>query len=206
MIETEDRSGTSALWRTVDAALQKGNVQEAILPLHQLWRLGEPHALAMLGLIYENLDEKIKGAQSIALGKYRRAIFESDDGLANYGLARAYYNGVGAHQDSEKAAKHMRKAADAGVGEAALYFANFLVGGIGVNKDEHLAMSYYEIAAQQGFLAAASDLAKLEMRHGRFAVGLFRLTIGSIRAFFVALRNPGDPRLLLLNKERERAK
>jgi TPR repeat protein len=199
--EAERTGSTEEAWRLVDDALAKEDYDTARFRLIQLVSQGDVRALSLLGLIYEYGGKTFKRSQAVAVRHYRKAIFEEDDGLAHFGIARALHNGDGVERDLEKASLHMRKAADRGHPEASLYAGLELLHG-NVNQEPLLlqeAMRYLEVASSHGYLAATAVVGRWDIRQGRYLRGLFRLVLGGVTTFFLSLKNRKHPRLLLIH-------
>lgn len=199
--EAERTRSTEEAWRLVDDALAIEDYDTARFRLMQLVSQGDVRALALLGLIYEYGGKTFQRSQAVALRHYRKAIFEEDDGLAHFGIARALHNGEGVEQDLEKASLLMRKAADRGHPEASLYAGLELLHR-NVNQEPlrlQEAMRYLEIASSHGYLAATAVVSRWDIKQGRYLRGFFRLVLGGATTFVLSVKNKKDPRLLLMH-------
>lgn len=111
-----------------------------------------------------------------------------------FGLARTYL----AERDPERALPYLREAADKGYGRANQWIGYAYEFGVGVQRDESLALEWYRKGARYGFLAARHGTIRMEARVNILmrAFAYPRLTLLAIKAACIFIRRMDDQRLI----------
>lgn len=106
-----------------------------------------------------------------------------------------------AERKYEQALPYLREAADKGYGRANQWIGNLYDWGLGVPKDETLALEWYRKGAKYGFIAAQHSVIRLEARTTLGRILLYpRLVMLAVKAVFIyligMLKREDDVRLI----------
>lgn len=200
-----DKQRLDDKWHKAIAACEGGDLNSAVFLYRSLVEDGELCALAEIARLYEMGSNDIKQDVEEAASWYRRAVYEVDDPKAHLGLARLQFNKALDHDVPwESFQRHAHAALAKGEPEAALLLGLALDNGRFGSKDAVKAKSYYQVAADAGFLLARKRLAVLKLFSGHVLSGLFDLLRVTREIFAVAVKDPDDRHLVGLERPARR--
>ena len=116
----------------------------------QILKLG-----AMLFAESESPEERQQGIEFI------RKAAQMGNGEAQYGIGRAYLEGEGVDQNSDKAFRWIEKSAKNEFLDAQFNIAHMLYNGIGTEIDKKSAINWYRVAADKGHVDAQFNLGNI---------------------------------------------
>jgi uncharacterized protein len=199
---TNDGDPLQALWDKARMAAQGGDFAGTLYVWKALADKGVWQIYSRIGWLYERGAEGVQTNPDQAVQWYRKALFEADDPIANLGLGRMYYKGVGVRQNHEQAKIHFEKALALGESEAALFLGFMAYAGIGTVRDVEVARSRLEEAAAAGYCYAYLPLGRMALLRGRLLRALMLWMKAWRLARQIAREDKSDPRLSGLDLHR----
>lgn len=137
---------------TATALYQKGEGDAAIKAALEGAKFGDPNAMNLLGVAYEE-GKGIEQDMGLSTYWFRRAA-ELGDEFAQANLAIHYYRGLGVDKDSNLAYRWAARAAVRNHVDAQYLLGILYERGEGTEKNHAKALNWYENAAKQGDRAA----------------------------------------------------
>ncbi len=183
-------------WAEAIASFESGDKAHALTIYKKLAADGDCYALVEIGNIFENGGGGVTVDYNEAAKWYRKSIFEIDDVDAHLRLAKMCLGRRLIVDDLEGVVvKHASAAGEKGVAIGWLLLGlAYELGSFGVkNKDK--ARKYYQVAAEQGLIAARHGLARLAFSSGHLITGIGLSLSARWDTFFIARRNLSDERL-----------
>ncbi len=163
--------------------------KEAVRLLLDAAEQGFVLAQMQLGSMYERGYQRleIKPEISVAINWYRQAAVQCD--ACQVELWRIYYFGLGVDKDYVEAARHLKKAADAGLPQAQMQLAFRYLEGEGVPKDNVHAYKWFYIAEKAGEPRAKRALPLLSRNMSRSEIAEAKTLADETTAKFVINTN-----------------
>ena len=181
-------------WKLAVDTFSKGDLAGALFLFRTLAAEGSVSALTEIGNIYELGGGGVKRDYEQATQWYESA-YRKGDVDACIALGRLYFSGHGVAKDMEKSFQLFRQAEQLESRPGSLYMLGYMHEfGLGITKDTKAAIHYYEQSVAAGHLLAARQLAVLDIKQGRWRIGLTRFVKTVLAIFQAARKNPEDRR------------
>jgi TPR repeat protein len=189
----------SALLDAARLSIERDDAHSLAFALRRAGELGASGEALALGTSVQQLTQVPAAVAARAVSLLKVEVSTSSVPLVSYALARIYSLGIlGESQSDELAFKYLSCAADLGMPIAQLIAGIYAMEGKGTPPDANRALIYFNQAATEGYLVASRNALLLRKDIGRVkrSIELLKLTI---KAFQLALQDPSDQRLYLLN-------
>lgn len=154
----------------------------------------EANCMAMLAGIYRRGSKQVRANPALAFEwASKAAALNNSAGLNQLGIL--YRDGIGTAADAAKALAMFQRAANAGAGEAHFNLAAMSEKGLGLPKDDQLAMQGYERALASPFLApgtrSAAEAALARLRTANPGAGSAQVAVRPPAAVAAPAAAPG---------------
>jgi hypothetical protein len=196
---SSERVGAQSLIDAALASIERDDVQSLAFAIRRAASLGVVDEGLALGTSIQWLNNVSPAIAKRAIILLQQEVITSNEPKVAYTLARAYALGIlGVDQNNELAFKYFAQAADLGMTFANIYAGIFAMKCSDSKTHSEAAMYYLEKAADAGFLIANRHILLLKKDISRFKK-LSELIKLTVQSFNLALIDPSNPRLFLLN-------
>jgi TPR repeat protein len=182
-------------WEKAVTAFRSGDLQGALFVFNKIAKRGSPAAYVEIGNIYEIGGEGVEQDLDESICWYNKSVDYMDEPMAHLALGRIYLSRNKSIEELEKARFHLQAAGD----EPGALFGLGLVydRGLGVVKDQKLAMEFYNRARNLGHAMAFKRVAELTIQSGRYIEGFCLWAKSAWLIFRILLKSPDDRRIKL---------
>jgi TPR repeat protein len=196
---SDTNAHVSALLDAARLSIERDDAHSLAFALRRAGELGASGEALALGTSVQQLTQVPAAVAARAVSLLKVEVSTSSEPLVSYALARIYSLGIlGEPQSDELAFKYLSCAADLGMPIAQLIAGIYAMEGKGTPPDASRALIYFNQAATEGYFVASRNALLLRKDIGRVkrSIELLKLTV---KAFQLALQDPSDQRLYLLN-------
>jgi TPR repeat protein len=189
--------------------LDQGRLDEAIGTYRVAADAGNWIACTALGTIYERKalakEENEKAAKQnyiMAAHWYTRALESGDYKEPHYGLGQYYFHNTAGQFNFKKALHHLLKAAPEENPIAALMLGELYLDGFGTAQSFEKARYYFEVAAEQEYVAGYIGLGRADRRQRNLIGSLRNWWIAMCMAVSIVIKDRNDRRLTAIGGKR----
>jgi TPR repeat protein len=201
MMAAEENNAIDALLLAAIDAYEAGDSESLMFTILRAGQIGAENPGSILGTSLIHLQNVSNAIGGRVVELLKRESQNDQSALASYALASIFNSGsLGVERNDEVALEYLKEAFFYGMVESSIFIGVFIDQGVGCKASSEEATHWFQIAAEHGFFFAQTQLVRRRKKLSKIA-RLIKLCEISIRAFMVAIKDPKDKRLIMLNSK-----